>query len=58
MKKQYMTPVTNMVTINVRNMICQSRLGINSSSENEVVNTGDLLSRKSYSVWDDDDEEE
>lgn len=56
MKKNYIIPTTIVMQIETASMIAQSTLTLDSSDANSVTSEDDLLSRHSFSIWDDDEE--
>jgi len=58
MKKQlYITPATDVVRVETIKMLADS-LKMNTSQEaQEVTEVEDLLSRRTFSIWGDDEEE-
>ena len=58
MKKQlYITPTTDVVRVETIKMLADS-LKMNTSQEaQEVTEVEDLLSRRNFSIWSDDEEE-
>ena len=58
MKKQlYITPATDVVRVETIKMLADS-LKMNTSQEaQEVTEVEDLLSRRTFSIWSDDEEE-
>ena len=61
MKKIYLSPAITIVHVVVEKMICSSVYGVsgtgNLSTTIDDDTTDEYLSRKSRSVWDDDDDE-
>ena len=54
MKKIYLVPATAIVKIKGERIMQNGSLTIN--KEKEVSSVDDLLSRESFSIWDDDEE--
>ena len=55
MKKIYLVPTTEIVHIQTTGIMTQSQFNIDSNESNSVESVDDLLSRESYSLWDDED---
>ena len=59
MKKTYINPETDIVLLAVQHMIAASVDGFNKTLDDEnTIDTGDMLSRRHNSVWDDEEENE
>ena len=58
MKKTYITPALLTVKVNTTSsLLAESSLGIYSSEENKIENSGEILvkgQQQDYNVWDDD----
>jgi len=56
-KQQYISPATDVVRVETIKMLADS-LKMNTSQEaQEVTEVEDLLSRRTFSIWSDDEEE-
>lgn len=58
MKKIYETPMTAVVAVSTDVMILAGSVGVPNAviDDTEQVNASELESRRSFSVWDDDEE--
>ena len=58
MKKNYIEPKLMVINIETQGVIATSTMQVNSSDTDGIIDNNEVLSRKSFSIWDDDDEEE
>ena len=57
MKKDYIQPSTNEVLVSMQQMICVSGEKQMTASDDVVTDVNELCSRKSSSIWGDDEED-
>lgn len=60
MNKKYIAPQVDILTLSQRNMLMASppTIKVNNDPTDEEVTTGQVLSRRHNSVWDDEEDEE
>lgn len=58
MKKNYIEPKLMVINIETQGVIATSTMQVNSSDTDGIINNNDVLSRKSFSIWDEEEDEE
>lgn len=57
MKKNYIEPKLMVINIETQGVIATSTMQVNSSDSDAITENNDVLSRKSFSAWDEEEEE-